>query len=59
MKKSDIIVLAISELNRELADVMHDLKAEPDFKYLQTKRDVIEGEIKTLYRILADLEEME
>lgn len=38
--------LAMNELNRELADVMHDLKAEPDFKYLQTKRDVIEGEIK-------------
>lgn len=59
MKKSYVIVLAMSELNRELADVMHDLKTEPDFKYLQTKRDVIEGEIKTLYRILADLEEME
>ena len=59
MKKSYIIVLAMSELNRELAEVMRDLKAEPDFKYLQTKRDVIEGEIKTLYRILADLEEME
>lgn len=59
MKKSYIIVLATSELNRELADVMRDLKAEPDFKYLQNKRNVIEGEIKTLYRILADLEEME
>ena len=30
MKKSYVIVLAMSELNRELADVMHDLKAEPD-----------------------------
>ena len=59
MKKSYIIVLARSELNRELADVTRDLKAEPDFKYLQTKRDVIEGEIRTLYRILAYLEEME
>ena len=59
MKKSYIIVLAMGELNRELGEVMRDLKAEPDFKYLQTKRDVIEGEIKTLYRILADLEEME
>ena len=59
MKKSYIIVLAMCELNRELADLMRDLKAEPDFKYLQTKRDVIEGEIKTLYRILGDLEEME
>lgn len=59
MKKSYIIVLAMSELNRELAEVTRDLKAEPDFKYLQNKRNVIEGEIKTLYRILADLEEME
>lgn len=59
MKKSYIIVLAMSELNRELGDVTRDLKAEPDFKYLQNKRKVIEGEIKTLYRILADLEEME
>lgn len=59
MKKSYIIVLAMSELNRQYADVTRDLKAEPDFKYLQNKRNVIEGEIKTLYRILADLEEME
>lgn len=59
MKKSYIIALALIELNRELADVMSDSKAEPDFKYLQNKRNVIEGEIKTLYRILADLEEME
>lgn len=59
MKKSYIIVLAMIELNRELADVTRDLKAEPDFKYLQNKRNVIEGEIKNLYSILADLEEME
>ena len=59
MKKSYIIVLAMSELNRELANVTRDLKAEPDFKYLQIKRNVIEDEIKTLYRILADLEEKE
>lgn len=59
MKKSYIIVLAMCELDRELAEVTRDLKVEPDFKYLQNKRDVIEGEIKTLYRILADLEEME
>lgn len=59
MKKSYIIVLVLGELNREFAQVTRDLKAEPESKYLQTKRDVIEGEIKTLYRILADLEEME
>ena len=59
MKKSYIIVLAMSELNRELADVTRDLKAEPDFKYFQNKRNVIDDEIKTLYRILGDLEEME
>ena len=59
MKKSYIIVLALSELNRQYADVTRDLKAEPDFKYLQNKRNVIEGEIKTLYRILGGLEEME
>ena len=59
MKKSYVIVLALSELNRQYADVTHELKAEPDFKYLQNKRNVIEDEIKTLYRILGDLEEME
>ena len=59
MKKSYIIVLALSELNRQYADVTRDLKEEPDFKYLQNKRNVIEAEIKTLYRILADIEEMQ
>ena len=55
MKKSYIIVLAMSEFTQ----VTRDLKAEPDLKYLQNKRNVIEGEIKTLYRILGNLEEME
>ena len=32
MKKSYIIVLAMSELNRELFELLRDLKAEPDFK---------------------------
>ena len=59
MKKSYIIVLAMSELNRQYADVTRDLNVEPDSKYLQNKRDVIEGEIRTLYRILVDLEGVE
>lgn len=59
MKKSYIIVLALSELNRDYAQVTKELKEEPDLKYLQIKRDVIENEIKALYLILAGLEEME
>lgn len=59
MKKDYIIVLAMTELNRQYAQVTKELKEKPTFDFLINKRNIIEGEIKTLYRILADLEEME
>ena len=49
----------MTELNRQYAQATKELKEKPKFDFLINKRNIIEGEIKTLYRILGNLEEME